>query len=225
MIDYMEQERNLSKDLLENTSDRVIICICVDASMSMIQKGRKKNVDAGIKKFIQFCKEDTYAKDSVELCIITFGGDKAEIVQPFANVKSASFDGIHPNGNTPLGSAVLQAVNMIKERKEIINEYGRSAYKPWLIIMSDGKATDDTDESARIVNEMIKSRELKVKCIDMSEDNEKSDLEKYTLGGKIETIKGLEIQEFFSMLSRSASALSTQTPGRDEYDPIQKIGE
>ena len=225
MIDYMEQERNLSEDILDNNADRVIVCICVDSSMSMIQNGRKKHVDAGINNFIKNCKEDIYAKDSVELGIITFGGDKAKVVQPFTNVKNASFDGIEPNGNTPLGSAVLQAVNMIKERKQLFDEYGVSAYKPWLIIMSDGRATDNTDESSKLVNNMIKNRELKVKCIDMSEDDEKSDLEKYTLGGQIETVKGLEIQDFFSMLSRSASVLSTQTPGRDDYDPIQKIGE
>ena len=220
MIDYMKEERDLSGDLLNNSSDRVVICICIDASFSMVENNRMKHVNNGIKKFITNCINDIYAKDSIDLCLIRFGGSKPKIIQPFDNIKRVRYKDIEPGGATPMGKAVNLALDEIEKRIEQFDMFGRTHYKPWLIIMSDGKATDNIEEASFRTKKLLKSRSIKTKCIDMSEGNDKTSLEEFTLDGEVGTIGAFEIESFFSMLSRSAAGLSKSTPGEDEFTTI-----
>lgn len=216
MVDYMEEERNLSEDLLNNSSDRVVVCVCIDASFSMAENDRIKHVNKGVRKFIDDCVEDMYARDSIDLCLIRFGGAVPEIIQPFENVKRVQFRDIKPDGGTPLGAAVEMALDEIERRLDQFDMFGRTHFKPWLIIMSDGKATDDIKRASVRIKGMLERRTLKVKCIDMSEGKETTDLAAFTLDGDVGTINSFEIEDFFSMLSRSAAGLSKSTPGEDE---------
>ena len=216
MIDFMEEERNLSGDLLNNSSDRVVVCICVDASFSMAENDRIKHVNRGVRKFIDDCNEDMYARDSIDLCLIRFGGAEPKIIQPFDNVKKVQFADIRPDGGTPMGAAVELALDEIEKRLEQFDMFGRTHFKPWLIIMSDGKATDDIKKASIRTQKLLERRVIKVKCIDMSEGKEQTGLEAFTLDGEVGTIRSFEIEDFFSMLSRSAAGLSKSTPGEDE---------
>lgn len=216
MIDYMEQERNLAGDLLNNSSDRVVVCICIDASFSMVENDRIKHVNNGVRRFIHDSIEDLYARDSIDLCLIRFGGYEPQIIQPFDNVKKVQFSDIRPEGGTPMGAAVELALDEIERRLEQFDMFGRTHFKPWLIIMSDGKATDDIRRASARTRTLLERRAIKVRCIDLSEGKESTELEAFTLDGEVGTIQSFEIEDFFSMLSRSAAGLSKSTPGEDE---------
>ena len=77
-MDYMKQERLSSADLIQNSANRVPVCLCVDASYSMLQDHRIDHVNNGIRSFIQNSADDAYVCDSIDLCIITFSGRAAE---------------------------------------------------------------------------------------------------------------------------------------------------
>lgn len=220
MVDYMKEERDLFEDLLNNSSDRVVICICIDSSFSMVKDNRIKHVNNGVKKFISNCLDDIYARDAIDLCLIQIGGSKPEIIQPFDNIKNVKFKDIDPNGGTPMGAAVSLALDEIENRLDQLDMFGRTHYKPWLIIMSDGDAKDDVSSASRRTKEMLINRMIKVKCIDMSDGKEKSSLKEFTLDGDVGTISSFEIEDFFSMLSRSAAGLSKSIPGEDEFVDI-----
>ena len=167
-----------------------------------------------VRKFIEDSKEDEYAVDAIDLCIVTFGG-KAEIVQPFANVSKIVYRDLVPNGDTPLGEAVRLSMEAIAERRNQYSAHGITSYKPWLIIMSDGVATDNTTSVSANVRNAIKERTVKVKCIDMSSDK-KNSLAGFTLDGEVSVLTDFQIDNFFEMLSRSAAGLSTAVPGLDD---------
>ena len=178
------------------------------------------HVNNGIRNFIESSKADEYAVDSLDICIIAFEGDKGKIIQPFTNVSKIQFHNLKPGGGTPLGSAVELGVREIDDVLKRYTAQGITVFKPWLIIMSDGKATDDIRRAVKLVQDRLRNRKIKVQCIDMGNGSEKSDLNRFTLDGSVDTISGFKIEDFFSYLSRSAVALSTSTPGEDTRNTI-----
>ena len=114
-MDYLEELEVQMNDLIENTANRVPICIVVDTSLSMAFDKRMENVNKGIREFIDNSADDEYAVDSLDLCIIDFEGDGAKVEYPFTNVRKMKeqFSPLRANGQTPLGKAVELALHEI----------------------------------------------------------------------------------------------------------------
>lgn len=220
-IDEKLNEMRLKEhDLVENTANRVPICIVVDTSYSMVRENRIKHVNNGLKQFIEAGADDDYASDSLDICIITFGRGKGKVVQEFANISSIRFEPLKASGNSPLGSAVNLAIKTIEQRLEQYLRHGITSFKPWLIIMSDGEG-DPTDaknleKATEETRKLVRERRIKVMCIDMNRAEKNNDLRKFSIDGTTSAINALQIEDFFYMLSRSAAGLSSSTPGEDE---------
>lgn len=210
----------LEKDIVSMKAPQLMICILIDASYSMMEDGRMQMVNDGIKAFLKSGREDIYARDSLDVCFIEFGGDGPEIIQSFTNVQKASFKDIVPHGGTPLKTAVEFAINEINMRRDFWRNVGVSVYHPWFIILSDGKSDEDVSAPARVIQNMYKEHRLKGKCIGVGDGSETEDLKKLAPMGRVETMKSLEITNFFSMLSRSAASMSMSAPDAedDEYE-------
>ena len=99
-------------DLENNPTPRVPVCLCLDTSGSMgrivrgetqstgrtiYKDGQTWNVvtggvsaiddlNEGINQFFEAIRTDEVAVYSAEICVITFGGKKAELISPFATV-------------------------------------------------------------------------------------------------------------------------------------------
>ncbi len=198
--------------LIKNASHRVCICLCIDASLSMLNENRIGKVNSGVRKFIKSCQDDLYAQGAADVCIITFGGRKAAIVHNFTGVREIDYQDIIPDGQTPMGEAIELALDEIKKRKALFASHGISSFKPWLIIMSDGVSTDDISHAADRLRAAQRAKKIKVMCIDMSNGTEMSDLKKLTLDGAVSSIGALEIEDFFNLLSREVAGLSNDNP-------------
>lgn len=218
--DRVKELRLKEADLVENTANRVPICIVVDTSYSMSIMKRIDHVNRGLKKFIKDSAEDDYAADALDIAIVAFNSGKPTVIQPFENVKSIKLDELRASGITVLGGAVDLAIKSIKDRVSLYESAGITTFKPWLIIMSDGEG-DPTDkknlnEAVLKVNRLLDAHRIKVMCVDMNGRNKNNDLRKFSADGKLESIDALQIEDFFSMLSRSAANLSTSTPEDDD---------
>lgn len=212
------------KELISDPTNKMAVCLCVDASMSMLKDQRMDAVNVGIRNFIKKCREDISSADSVDLCIITFGGSSSRIIQEFSSVSRITFKDITAGGGSPLASAVAHALQKVRSRMEDYRSSGITSYKPWIIIMSDGEC--DSAERALLqkvskeVSEAVVCREINVKCINMG-DGEKT-LSRFTPDGVVGTIGNMEIDHFFNDLSRSVMKISTSVPG--EYDDSDILG-
>ncbi len=216
MTDYMAEMRLEASDLAVPTAPQVMVCLCVDSSYSMIQEGRMDKVNQGIREFIRSGMEDDYARDSIDLCIVSFGLDRPAVLQPFENVSKVRFTPIRPQGGTPLGQAVRLCLDEIKRRVGYFNSVGTPIFKPWLIIMTDDESDDDLSEVAAEVQRMVKDGDLKTKCIDISmKSNRQNGLRLLSGDGKVDTLDQSGILDFFGFLSRKAAGLSMATAEED----------
>lgn len=209
--DEFEKERIKFEEMANNTATRLPLCLCIDASMSMRFENRIDRINGGIRQLIADLKAEPYAVDSVELSIISFGGKKHEVICDFSSVAKISFEDIRVGGATPLGGAVRYALDRLEERVQFYNDEGLDYYKPWLIIMSDGEATDDYRKVAQDVKFMEANEDLKVKCVVLG--NEGFDTLKSFTKEKVIGIDEIKISSFFSWLSSSMGDLMKSTPG------------
>jgi len=236
---YFDERKLKDDELFDNPATRVAMCLCVDTSDSMeipIVRGQSRMdcVNKGIRNFLKKCVDNIYARDSLDFCLITFGGGQAKLRIPFTNVQKVRFDNLEGSGSTPMGAAVELALEEITANKERYSSYGLSSYKPWLIIMSDGEPTDDISNAVKAVNEELEKKKIKVKCIYMgSQDGSGSNegrkaLNRFTrsIAGSTESIDFLDMDNFFEFLSKSVSNLSKSIPGQDENmeDVIGRYG-
>lgn len=220
MTNYFEQERIRMEELANTTADQLIICLCIDSSYSMVQNNRIQHVNNSIKKFIKTISENIYAKDTVDLAIVSFGNRGVQVLQEFSHVDKINYSDITPSGGTPLGEAIEKCILLIDSEIEKWSEYGVGMYKPWLIIMSDDGADDDTSKAVEIVRKRLEERKIKTKCIGLGEGSERGDLAKFSLDGRVDSFAAMEIDNFFDMLSKSAAGLSVSSPEDDITDFI-----
>lgn len=94
---------------------------------------------------------DTLTRQRVEIAIQTFGGF-ANIVQPFVPPQEMDLPPLNAVGGTPLGEAVIQALEAIKRRQAEFKRLEVDSYRPITVFCTDGEPTDSVDtlqEAAR----------------------------------------------------------------------------
>lgn len=209
----LDQLRLKQEDLVSNASPRLPVCICVDASYSMRFDQRMKQVNDGLRSFIDEIKQDDYAMDSVELCIISCGGSAARVEQDFQLARKTVYKDIQADGRTPLGEATMLAIERIEERVKLYETHGISSYKPWLFLLSDGAATDAFQMAAEKICYLQKEGVLKVHCVAIGEES--NDLAAFHADGEVWRLKDFKLGDFFSWISKSMSQQSRQSPNMD----------
>lgn len=90
-----------------------------------------KAVKEMIKTFVDECEIE------ILISIVTFGKEVKKIF-PFTPVQEIKFDDLEPGGLTPLGSACSKVKEIIENKEETPG----CAYRPTIILVSDGAPTD-----------------------------------------------------------------------------------
>jgi len=209
----MPAERINLEDLVENPTPRVPIALVLDISGSMSGKPIQELND-GVNIFIDEIRNDEYTRYSAEICIITFG-DTVEVIQDFTTVDNISYPVFKASGTTPMGSAVLEALERLEKRKSMYKELGIDYYQPWMVLMTDGQPTDDITEAVRKTQELLSQRKLVVFPVAIGPNADINILSKFTTPDRIPLrLKGLKFREFFLWLSKSVAQVSRSTPGQ-----------
>jgi len=203
------------RELAINPNPRVPICIALDTSASM--NGNKiDELNKGVKLFLDAILEDEVTRFSADIAIITFGQNVNKVLD-FGDVENIKLDQLTAGGGTPMGGAVLQALSMLEDRKKQYKKNGVTYWQPWLIVMTDGRATDGSmqlvdkvKEAAVKTSKLVKDKKLNLFSI-IIEPGTSEELE--TFGGKLAPLDGVKFEEFFQWLSQSVSVVSESTPG------------
>jgi len=116
------------------------VLILADTSGSMSANGKISTLNEAIQDMVSTFKQESARQAEIQVGLITFGGDAAEMHLPLA--KSTEIESMKPleaSGRTPMGHAFELATNVLED-KELITSRD---YRPVLILLSDGIPTDD----------------------------------------------------------------------------------
>lgn len=244
-MDYNADYKYLRRHCEElHASSAVVtpICIVVDTSHSMVDgrfkdsqgRNRMERLNDGIQQFLDEIKKDDLLADSVEIAIVTFNvvSGTALAFSTVDNIRGLQIEGSNEAGDTPKG--VETALQLLEQEKRFLKNNGKKYNQPWIVIMSDGRATPgkdsidpvthkkdytDINNRLRIVQNQTKAMEadgkLTVIPVLISEPTDgqyglaKKQMQKFTNSNRCKEIGDGESQisfrDFFKILSRSVS--------------------
>jgi len=193
-------------------------CPCLlllDVSDSM--KGQPlAELNAGLSAFRNELTADALAKKRVEVGIITFGPVKTAL--QFQGAASFYPPLLYPpflaaQGDTPMGAAIKQGLDMVRHRKDEYQAKGVSCYRPWVFLITDGSPTDEWQSAADAVREGEASKSFAFFAVGVQGAN--MDVLKQISVRAPLRLDGLRFRELFSWLSGSLRLVSQSVPGTD----------
>lgn len=113
------------------------VFLLVDISGSM--KGEKiETVNVALKEMVNSFKKIENPKGVIELCIVAFGNQNAQIIKPLSKITDSDQFDFSAAGDTPMGKAFDVVADMIEDYEVV----SRRAYTPTIVLISDGNPTD-----------------------------------------------------------------------------------
>jgi uncharacterized protein YegL len=183
---------------------------------SSLGKTRIEALNEGIKELQKHLHEDDTAITRVQLAIISVGGPSnvADIMMDWTDANIFQAFPLRSGGTTPLGMGMKLALELIERGKQDLRSAGVSYTRPWIMVISDGEPTDDTNtwESAVIECQNAESsKKVEIFAIGV----EGANLQKL---GELSSkpplmLDGIKFKELFVWLSSSLSAASRSRPG------------
>lgn len=225
--EYLLEEEALSS----NSERRTPITVCIDCSFSMLQQRRLERVMEGLADFCRDMAVDPIASQSVELCIVSFGGEGAFVEQDFTAPDRIQLPRLRASGETPLADAVMTALANLDMRKRRYADNGNSYFRPWLIVIGDGDETQsaaELEKAAAVLKAEYENKRLSVLCVTVGDKDhmECDSLMKLSPERKVHYLRDLKFREFFNWLSRSIQKTTLSMSGEEVfYDPTTTWGE
>lgn len=205
-----------AKDLIDNPTTRVPVVLCLDVSASMTIDGRIEQLNKGVQEFFRSVSEDKIAKWAAEICIVTFSNEAKKVVDfNYVEKQKEAFEALElkASGNTAMGAAVELSLSLLDQRKEEYRKKGVDYWQPWLVLMTDGQATDNIDKAADRCGKLVDEGKLVVFPLALGRGANLEELKSFSPKRVPLRLNENKLSEFFNWLSQSVRTTSQSTPG------------
>lgn len=203
----------------DNPDPRFPMAVVLDCSDSMGEAfpGEDRTpleaLNGGLDVLVTELNKDPLAKRRAEVSFITYGTN-ANPATDFKTVTDLILPEIKPMGVTATGAALVEALDALEDRKKEYKANGIQYYRPTLLLITDGLATDDTSEAKRRLAEATEAKRVSAFAVGV----EGADLDALSqvFPRQPLQLKELKFEELFQWLSASASSVSASQPDQDK---------
>jgi uncharacterized protein YegL len=169
-------------------------------------------VNQGIQAYQAEVTSDSLAAQRVEVSVITFGGTVQTVV-PFVTAKEFTPPMLTAQGETPMGAAILHAIDAVNSRKQQYKQNSIDYYRPWIFLITDGVPTDSWTLAAEKVREGEKNKNFAFYAVGVG-DTAIAKLQEISVRKPL-PLKGYSFREMFKWLAATHKSVSKSTPGED----------
>ena len=151
------------KDFVYQTARPLPVILLLDTSGSMFENNKIGAMNSAGRDMLTSFKSYSNTIASISTAIITFGGSSAHIHLPMTAIEEldlTAFQDMEASGMTPMGEAISIAKAMIEDKEQIPSR----AYRPTVVLVSDGMPNDRWEEPL----EKFKSDGRSAKCYRMA---------------------------------------------------------
>ena len=152
----------MSVDDLENSikvdykpQPHLAAVLLLDTSGSM-DGSNIRQLNEGLRTLKEELLRDDLARKRVELAVITFGDKGVNLMHDFSSIERFHPPALYADGGTPMGEAILKAIDLVERRKNDYKFTGVDHYRPWIFMITDG-APSDMRPGDSLWNEVVKN--------------------------------------------------------------------
>lgn len=187
------------------------VIVLADVSGSMAENGKIDALNVALREMVASFAKEGRLRAEIQLGLITFGGKDAKEHLPLAAAHAiTNIDRFTANGSTPMGAAFDVARGLLEDRDRIPSR----AYRPVLVLVSDGAPTDDWEDALARLQGSERGQKVTRFAMAIGADADKDMLAKFANDREapvFEAHESRDILRFFravtmSVVARSASA-------------------
>ncbi|MBL8315474.1 MAG: VWA domain-containing protein [Rubrivivax sp.] len=185
------------------------VIVLADTSGSMSVNGKIDALNEALKSMILSFGREGRLRAEIQVGLITFGGDAAQAHVPL--VGAHRIDGVQAlvaNGRTPMGAAFAMARQWLEDKNLVPSR----AYRPVLVLVSDGAPTDDWQEPLEALKTSERGQKATRFAMAIGADADRAMLRQFTndLEAPVFEADGArDIVKFFRAVTMSVVARST----------------
>ena len=110
-----------------------------------------KELNEGLQLFRDELFANSLSAKRVEVSIVTFGPVKVE--SDFTGIQYFQAPTLTATGDTPMGAAIEQGLELLQRRKDSYKANGIAHYRPWIFLITDGGPTDSVVRATQMIKE------------------------------------------------------------------------
>jgi uncharacterized protein YegL len=207
--DWGEDLFETSAEFADNPEPRCPCVLILDTSQSMAGEPIAA-LQRGLCVFRDELLAVPLARKRVEVAVITFG-DEVRIVQDFVTVDRFGPPLLQAEGETPMCTAIVRALELVEDRKSRYRANGVPYSRPWLFLITDGMPQGDSLETTRQAVQRLHTAEASGKAAFFAVGVEGANMK---LLARISVrpplkLEGLRFSDLFAWLSASTARAAT----------------
>ena len=185
-----------------DTAKPLPVILLLDVSGSM--NGEKiQTLNEAVKDMLETFRDTENGETQIDVAIITFGTE-VKLHAALAGAGSIQWHDLSASGGTPLGTALKMAKAMIEDKQVVPSR----AYRPVVVLVSDGKPTDSWEQPLNEFSTGGRSSKCDRMSLAIGADADKSVLGKFIEGTSYPLFcaeNARQLRDFFKFVSMSVT--------------------
>lgn len=197
-----------TESFADNPEPRCPCLLLIDTSGSM-SGAPIDELNAGLLGFKNELSEDSLAIKRIEVAMVSFGPVNVE--NTFHTAPNFFPPHLSAEGDTPMGAAIREGLNLVRQRKDEYRANGIPFYRPWVFLITDGAPSDEWQSAATLIREGENSKSFAFFAVGVAGAN--MDILRQLSVREPLKLEGMKFKELFQWLSNSMKSASQSVPG------------
>lgn len=200
-----------SAEQIENFEQKCLCVFVADVSESMIGDSLNE-VNKCLQNLYEEISSDDLASLRLELSLIASGQDTV-VVQTPSLVENFTMPKLEvASGNKSIVNGIDKAIELLEARKIWYKESSQPYYRPWIILLTDGKFRCDIEmeKLSKRIKHDVEYKKYVFSIIGVG-NTDWDNLKELSCGGGVIDIRDIQFGTFFRWLSASMGSIANQS--------------